>query len=124
MGSEMCIRDSSYIGRRSFSISALNADDRLQLVGLLTKDEQFVLPEGAHIISNKGISIGYVTSSYFSSALGRSIALAQLKGGLSKISQTVIVKIVQEKQGLKEVPCEVSSSIFYDINGEKVDGNE
>mgnify|MGYP003322438713 FL=1 len=114
----------SYIGRRSFSISALNADDRLQLVGLLTKDEQFVLPEGAHIISNKGISIGYVTSSYFSPALGRSIALAQLKGGLSKISQTVIVKIVQEKQGLKEVPCEVSSSIFYDINGEKVDGNE
>jgi sarcosine oxidase subunit alpha len=114
----------SYIGRRSFSVSALNSNDRLQLVGLLTKDDQVVLPEGAHIISNKGISIGYVTSSYYSPVLGRSIALAQLKGGLSKMSETVLVKIVQEKQGLKEIPCEVSSSVFYDINGEKVDGNE
>ncbi|MEC7596231.1 MAG: 2Fe-2S iron-sulfur cluster-binding protein [Pseudomonadota bacterium] len=114
----------SYIGRRSFSISALNSNDRLQLVGLLTKDEQVVLPEGAHIISNKGVSIGYVTSSYFSSTLGRSIALAQLKGGLSKISEIVLVKIVQEKQGLKEIPCEVSSSVFYDVNGKRVDGNE
>jgi len=114
----------SYIGRRSFSISALNSKDRLQLVGLLTKDEQVVLPEGAHIISNKGISIGYVTSSYFSATLGRSIALAQLKGGLSKMSEIVLVKIVQEKQGLKEIPCEVSSSVFYDVNGKRVDGNE
>ena len=114
----------SYIGQRSFSIAALNSNDRLQLVGLLTKDAQVVLPEGSHIISNKGISIGYVTSSYFSSALGRSIALAQLKGGLSKITETVLVKIVQEKQGLKEIPCEVSSSVFYDAKGEKVDGNE
>ena len=114
----------SYIGQRSFSIAALNSNDRLQLVGLLTKDAQVVLPEGSHIISNKGISIGYVTSSYYSSALGRSIALAQLKGGISKITETVLVKIVQEKQGLKEIPCEVSSSVFYDAKGEKVDGNE
>ena len=114
----------SYIGRRSFSISALNSEDRFQLVGLLTKDADVVLPEGSHIINNKGSSIGYVTSSYFSPILRRSIAMAQLKSGLSKINETVIVKIVQEKQGLKEIPCEVSSSIFYDTEGEKVDGNE
>ena len=114
----------SYIGRRSFSISALNSDDRFQLVGLLTKDAHVVLPEGSHIINNKGGSIGYVTSSYFSPILRRSIAMAQLKGGLSKMTETVLVKIVQEKQGLKEIPCEVSSSVFYDIEGEKVDGNE
>ncbi|WP_416677894.1 2Fe-2S iron-sulfur cluster-binding protein [Candidatus Pseudothioglobus sp. Uisw_016] len=114
----------SYIGRRSFSISALNSDDRFQLVGLLTKDTHVVLPEGSHIINNKGSSIGYVTSSYFSPILRRSIAMAQLKGGLSKMTEIVLVKIVQEKQGLKEIPCEVSSSVFYDIKGEKVDGNE
>ena len=114
----------SYIGRRSFSISALNSDDRFQLVGLLTKDAHVVLPEGSHIINNKGGSIGYVTSSYFSPILRRSIAMAQLKGGLSKMTETVLVKIVQEKQGFKEIPCEVSSSVFYDIEGEKVDGNE
>jgi len=93
-------------------------------VGLLTKDAAVVLPEGAHMIDNKGQSIGYVTSSYFSPILGRSIAMAQLQGGLNKIGETVIVKIVQEKQGLKEIPCEISSSVFYDINGEKVDGND
>ena len=114
----------SYIGQRSFSISALNSNERLQLVGLLTKDQLVVLPEGSHIINNKGKSVGYVTSSYYSPILGRSIALAQLKSGLSQIGQIVLVKIVQEKRGLKEIPCEVSSSVFYDIEGEKVDENE
>ena len=114
----------SYVGRRSFSISALCAEDRLQLVGLLTKDSSTVLPEGAHIIDNKGKSIGYVTSSYFSPILDRSIAMAQIQGGLAKMEETVLVKIVQKKQGLKEIPCEISSSVFYDIEGEKVDGND
>ena len=114
----------SYVGRRSFSISALRAEDRLQLVGLLTKDSSTVLPEGAHIIDNKGKSIGYVTSSYFSPILDRSIAMAQIQGGLAKMGKTVLVKIVQKKQGLKEIPCEISSSVFYDSEGEKVDGND
>lgn len=114
----------SYVGRRSFSISALCAEDRLQLVGLLTKDSSTVLPEGAHVIDNKGKSIGYVTSSYFSPILARSIAMAQIQGGLAKMDETVLVKIVQKKQGLKEIPCEISSSVFYDIEGEKVDGND
>ena len=83
-----------------------------------------MLPEGANAIDNKGKSIGYVTSSYFSPILGRSIAMAQIKGGLLKIGETVLVKIVQKKQGLKEIPCEISGSVFYDIEGEKVDGND
>ena len=41
-----------------------------------------------------------------------------------KLEEIVLVKIVQEKQGLKEIPCEVSSSVFYDVNGKRVDGNE
>jgi sarcosine oxidase subunit alpha len=114
----------SFIGQRSFSIAALSAENRFQLIGLLTKDASVVIPEGAHIIDNGGKSVGYVTSSYFSPMLGRSIAMAQMQGGLSKVGETTIVKIVQEKQGLKEIPCEISSSVFYDINGERVDGND
>ncbi len=114
----------SYVGRRSFTIEALVKDDRLQLVGLLTKDAAVVIPEGSHIVDDKRSSIGYVTSSYFSPILRRSIALAQLQNGLNKLGDTVIVKIVQKRQGLKEIPCDVSSSVFYDPNGEKVDGNE
>ena len=41
--------------------------------------------------------------------------MAQVNGGLSKMDETVLVKIVQKKQGLKEIPCEISSSVFYDI---------
>ena len=48
----------------------------------------------------------------------------QIQGGLAKMEETVLVKIVQKKQGLKEIPCEISSSVFYDIDGEKVDGND
>ena len=114
----------SFIGQRSFSIAALSAENRFQLVGLLTKDASVVLPEGAHIVNNGGKSIGYVTSSYFSPILGRSIAMAQMQGGLSKAGETTLVKIVQEKHGLKDIPCEISSSVFYDINGERVDGND
>ena len=114
----------SFIGQRSFSIAALSAENRFQLVGLLTKDASVVLPEGAHIVNNGGKSIGYVTSSYFSPILGRSIAMAQMQGGLSKVGETTLVKIVQEKHGLKDIPCEISSSVFYDINGERVDGND
>jgi len=113
-----------FIGQRSFSIAALSAENRFQLVGLLTKDAAVVLPEGAHIVDRSGKSTGYVTSSYFSPILGRSIAMAQMQGGLSKMGETTIVKIVQEKQGIKEIPCEISSSVFYDINGERVDGND
>ena len=83
-----------------------------------------MLPEGANAIDNKGKSIGYVTSSYFSPILHRSIAMAQIQGGLAKMEETVLVKIVQKKQGLKEIPCEVSSSVFYDTEGEKVDGHD
>jgi len=50
--------------------------------------------------------------------------MAQVNGGLSKMDETVLVKIVQKKQGLKEIPCEISSSVFYDIEAEKADGND
>ena len=100
----------SFIGQRSLSIAALSAENRFQLIGLLTKDAALVLPEGAHIVDRGGKSIGYVTSSYFSPILGRSIAMAQMQGGLSKIGETTIVKIVQEKQGLDRKSTRLNSS--------------
>ena len=113
----------SYIGKRSFSLPSLTAKDRLQLVGLYTDDKKIVLAEGSHIIDKENNkSIGYVTSSYFSAVLERSIAMALIKGGLSKMGSPVVVKITQHKRGLKEIPVTIVSSVFYDKKGERSDG--
>src|SRR3546814_8035516 len=66
--------------------------DRKQLVGLLTQDPKVVLEEGAQIVDDPGQPlpmkmIGHVTSSYWSEALGRSIALAIVEGGRAREGQ-------------------------------------
>src|SRR3546814_7436087 len=70
--------------------------DRKQLVGLLTQDPKVVLEEGAQIVDDSGrplpmTMIGHVTSSYWSEALGRSIALAIVEGGRAREGQTIHV---------------------------------
>ena len=105
----------SYIGRRSFSISALKSEDRLQLVGLLTKDDQVVLPEGAHIINNKGVSVGYVTSSYYSPNLKRSIALAIVRGGKNMMGKKLFIPMED-----KIINVTVANPIFFDIENKRL----
>src|SRR3546814_4358089 len=70
--------------------------DRKQLVGLLTQDPKVVLEEGAQIVDDPGQPlpmkmIGHVTSSYWSEALGRSIALAIVEGGRAREGQSLHV---------------------------------
>jgi sarcosine oxidase subunit alpha len=65
---------------------------RKQLVGLGVAPKEAPLPTGAHIRSGVGRarrSEGYVTSSYFSPTLGRSIALGLVEDGRSRIGETV-----------------------------------
>ena len=70
--------------------------DRKQLVGLRTKDPDTVLEEGAQVAATAGQKppmelIGHVTSSYASSVLGHSIALAMVAGGRARVGQTLYV---------------------------------
>ena len=74
--------------------------DRKQFVSLLTEDPRLVLPEGAQILAgafNPPPALtpmrGHVTSSYHSPTLGRSIALAVVKGGLNRMGETVQVAL-------------------------------
>jgi sarcosine oxidase subunit alpha len=62
----------------------------------LTDDPSVVLPEGAQLVRTDDAGrpppvpmIGHVTSSYHSAALGRSIALALVKGGRGRHGETV-----------------------------------
>ncbi|MEM8744512.1 MAG: glycine cleavage T C-terminal barrel domain-containing protein, partial [Pseudomonadota bacterium] len=82
-----------FIGKRSLFRSDTSRTDRNQLVGLLTDDPDFILREGAHLISTPSEpvppvpTLGHVTSSYMSPNLKRSIALALVQSGGKKIGE-------------------------------------
>ena len=108
------------IGKRSMSRADCVREDRKQLVGLLTQDSEFVLPEGAQLVEEPSDTkpvpmIGHVTSSYFSATLGRSIALAVVKGGRKRMGAQ-IHSILMTGQ---TVPVSICNPIFYDREGER-----
>lgn len=83
-----------FVGKRSLTRPDMLKADRKQLVGLLTADPKLVLEEGAQIVLDPNQAppmtmVGHVTSSYWSAALGRSIALAVVEGGRAREGQTV-----------------------------------
>jgi sarcosine oxidase subunit alpha len=95
----------------------VKATGRLQLVGLLPENQKEVLPEGAYITvlnaqpddRGKTRHTGYVTSSYYSPALGRPFALALVGNGLNRIGEVVDVPM-----GKKVLRATICDSIFID----------
>ena len=90
-----------FIGRRSHRRPDATRADRKQLVGLLPVDPDARLPEGAQLVapdadlgSDPVPMLGHVTSSYRSAALGRTFALALVKGGRDRIGQRVLAPLV------------------------------
>jgi sarcosine oxidase subunit alpha len=113
-------RHKDCLGKRSLSRSDMLRDDRKQLAGLLTEDPEMVLPEGGQVVVDLRAPIptpmiGHVTSSYYSACLGRSIALALVKGGRSRMGETIYVPPARGRP----VPAVISSPIFYDPKGER-----
>jgi sarcosine oxidase, subunit alpha len=112
-----------FVGKRSLARAAMSAPDRKQLVGLLTTDPQVVLDEGSQIMQQPGERVpvrplGHVTSSYHSAALGRSIALALVSGGRARIGETLYVPTTTNG----EVAVKVTSPVFYDPEGARLNG--
>ena len=71
---------------------------RKQLVGLLADDPTLVLTEGAQILDAAPVGatapmVGHVSSSYMSPTLGRSIAMALVKGGAGRMGERVHVSM-------------------------------
>lgn len=111
-------KDKDFLGKRSLSRAAVKAAGRKQLVGLLTEPRNFVLAEGAQIVERPTISIpmpmlGHVTSSYFSARIGRSIALALVKGGQGRIGETVWVPGLDGNV----TKATIAKPVFYDPQG-------
>ena len=109
-----------FVGKRSLARETMLAPDRKQLVGLLTVDPKVVLEEGAQIVATPGQPapmrmIGHVTSSYHSAVLGRSIALALVRGGRARLGETLYVPMPGG-----DIAVQVTATVFYDLEGARL----
>ncbi|MCQ4632544.1 (2Fe-2S)-binding protein [Shinella sp. CPCC 100929] len=104
-----------FIGRRSLVTEDAARPDRRQFVGLEAIDGAGVLPTGAHGIEHLAgtpRSLGYVTSSYFSPALQRPIALGLIERGLDRMGDII------ELQHLREVRrARIVAACAFDAEG-------
>ena len=109
-----------FIGDRSLDLADHRRSDRLQFVGLETLDGASVLPEGAQIVvaPNQPPPVamhGHVTSSYFSAALNRAIALAMVRGGRSRMGEVVHCPLADGRA----LAARIVEPVFYDPQGER-----
>ncbi len=103
-----------FVGKRSLARPDMRAEDRKQLVGLITDDPKAVLEEGAQIVADPAQTVpmtmlGHVTSSYWSEAMGRSIALAVVAGGRAREGETLHIPMPD-----KTLTARVTGTVFYD----------
>ncbi len=108
------------LGKRSLAREDTVRPDRKQLVGLLPDDPAFVLPEGAQILNEQPTAetapmVGHVTSSYMSPTLERSIAMALVKGGASRMGERVFVSM----QGGRVAAATIANPVFLDPKAER-----
>jgi sarcosine oxidase subunit alpha len=111
-----------FVGKRSVLRPEMTGAGRKQLVGLLTVDPKVVLEEGAQIVADPNrpvpmTMIGHVTSSYWSSVLGRSIALAMVRDGRSRMGETLHVPMPGGA-----IAVTVAAPVFHDAEGTRLDG--
>jgi sarcosine oxidase, subunit alpha len=104
---------SDFIGKQALLRNRADPASRPQLVGLLARDLNFELPEGAAILRpDAAIGRGYVTASCYSEALGRSVAMALLEDGRASIGSDVAVSVPGGIAGARVV-----APVFYDPKG-------
>ncbi|MET3791724.1 sarcosine oxidase subunit alpha [Aquamicrobium terrae] len=109
-----------FVGKRSLTRPDMVKDARKQLVGLLTADPNTILEEGAQIVldPNQNLPmkmVGHVTSSYWSAALGRSVALAVIEGGRAREGETVHIPMPG-----RTLEASVTGTVFYDPENKRL----
>ncbi len=111
-----------FVGKRSLILPDMIRPDRRQLVGLLTADARVVLEEGAQLVANaqpgmRMAMLGHVTSAYWSETLQRSIALALVAGGRTRIGSMLYVPMAD-----RIIPVTVTQPVFHDRKGTRRHG--
>ncbi|WP_079202631.1 sarcosine oxidase subunit alpha [Pseudomonas sp. CC6-YY-74] len=110
----------SWIGWRGMNREDCTKADRKQLVGLKPVNTSAVLPEGAQLVFDAKQAIpmsmvGHVTSSYYSTSMGYSFALALVKGGLKRMGEKVFAPLADGSL----IEAEIVPSVFFDPKGEQ-----
>ena len=112
-------KKNDFIGKRSLYRSDTIKKDRKQLVGLLTNDPNEILEEGAQLVEKETMlpmkMVGHVTSSYYSPNLGRSFALALVKGGINKKGFKLLAPQLN-----RTIEVEITSPVFIDPTNERL----
>jgi sarcosine oxidase, subunit alpha len=111
-----------FVGKRSLTRPDMLLGNRKQLVGLLTDNPAIVLEEGAQVTESPkpplgSSALGHVTSSYMSSTLGRSIALALVAAGRSRMGARLHAPMPVGAIGVTVV-----DPVFYDKEGARLNG--
>ena len=111
-----------FVGKRSLTRPDMLLDNRKQLVGLLTDNPAIVLEEGAQVTESPNpplgsSALGHVTSSYMSATLGRSIALALVAAGRSRMGARLHAPMPVGAIGVTVV-----DTVFYDKEGARLNG--
>ncbi|MEU2620732.1 sarcosine oxidase subunit delta [Streptomyces sp. NPDC007157] len=123
MGWAVSKKKPDFIGKRSFARPDTVRPDRKHLVALVTDDPGALLPEGTHLVAGSELpappvpTLGHVTSSYRSAALGRTFALALVKGGRDRIGERLYAPV-----GARLLPVTVAGPVLYDPEGARRDG--
>ncbi|MCW3474379.1 sarcosine oxidase subunit alpha family protein [Limobrevibacterium gyesilva] len=111
-----------FVGKRSLLTPDATRPDRRQFVGLLPADPGFVPAVGTHAVVQEGgarRSIGWITTSAHSPALGRSIALGMIERGRALADAGAEVELFHLGQASRAV---VTAPCFHDPAGEKLHG--
>ena len=115
-------KKTDFVGIRGLKRPDLVREGRKQLVGLRTNRPSDVLEEGAQIVADPNqpkpmTMLGHVTSAYWSENCGRSIAMALIAGGRSRIGETLYVPMKD-----RTVAVEVTDTVFFDKEGGRIHG--
>jgi sarcosine oxidase subunit alpha len=113
-------RQGEYVGKRSLFTENAQRSDRQHFVGLTVADGGGPLPTGAHALdtsNGRRRSIGYATSSYFSPALGRPIALGLIENGLARTGEEIeFVHLGKPRRAM------ISPACAFDPEGGRLNG--
>jgi len=112
-----------FIGSAMMDREGFVLPTRLQLVGLVSLDDR-PLTGGAHIVENGsaeqlGQSIGHITATCYSPALGKYIGLALVRDGKNRHGKRAMISDpLRDRFG----PVEIVNHIFFDPDGSRMHG--
>ena len=105
-----------FLGRRSLALPVAKRSDRMQLVGFAADGLDRALPVGTHILTDKRVQ-GHITSSCLSPTLARSIGMALVRGGSTRLGERLEADIDGHRHSIRLMPC-----AHYDPEGLQLHG--